>query len=496
LTPDLGATGKIMITTLQVLSESERDQVHEHTLALLAKTGLRVDTHTGRQLLSQAGAKIDEATRRVRFPRRLVEEALRIAPRQFSLGGRRSGWSFPMNAGRCLLTADGETVAIYEPGSVVRRQPTLEDWQTITTLLDAVDEIGVYWKTVDYNPSLPTSSPAALAGWLAYWRMIFQHFSKHVQESPQTPEQTHWMLEVLQIVFGSQETIRRLHPVSFLLCPLSPLVLEETFTEAYLATAGWDIPLAVMPMPLMGSTSPASLIATIVQGNAEVLAVLCLAQAAAPGAPVIYAPALSAIDPRSGRYTGGGIEHALLSAAAVEMGRYYGLPVQASTGGSDPWVPGIQTSYERALNWALPSLAWPDILVGPGALGGTTIFSFEQFLLDLEVFRRCQRLRQGVAAAAEKEPETLWLDYAYEAVAPGGNFLSLRATRRIMHSEEWYISHLGYHGTYEQWLAAGQPDILNETRQKIHQLLAQHRPMPLEENALKALAQLEARARG
>ena len=37
-----------MKTFLQVLSEDERAQVHERTLRILAKTGLRVDTAGGR----------------------------------------------------------------------------------------------------------------------------------------------------------------------------------------------------------------------------------------------------------------------------------------------------------------------------------------------------------------------------------------------------------------------------------------------------------------
>ena len=96
-------------------------------------------------------------------------------------------------------------------------------------------------------------------------------------------------------------------------------------------------------------------------------------QAAAPGTPFIYAPALAVMDPRSGRYSAGTIENGLLSAASVEMARYYGLPVEASGGGTDHYVPGIQPGYERALSSLLPVLSWPDILVGPGLLGGSMV---------------------------------------------------------------------------------------------------------------------------
>jgi len=85
-------------THLQLLSEDERASVHERTLKILAETGLRVDTAKGRRVLRSAGAEVDENTHIVRFPRALVEESLRLAPKEFTLGARRPGWDLPMNA--------------------------------------------------------------------------------------------------------------------------------------------------------------------------------------------------------------------------------------------------------------------------------------------------------------------------------------------------------------------------------------------------------------
>ena len=124
-----------------------------------------------------------------------------------------------------------------------------------------------------------------------------------------------------------------------------------------------------MPLPMMGSTGSASLISTLVLANCEVLATLCLVQAAAPGTPIIYAPAPSVMDPYSGRYSGGEVEHALLGAAVTAMARYYDLPSETSTGGTRHHIPSIQAGYERALTGHCPPLSWPDLLVGPGLVG-------------------------------------------------------------------------------------------------------------------------------
>ena len=78
-----------METDLKVLSDAEVIQVHERSLSLLATTGIRVDTARGRKIFKSAGADVDAKTRIVRFPRSLIEESLKLAPKKFTLGGRR-----------------------------------------------------------------------------------------------------------------------------------------------------------------------------------------------------------------------------------------------------------------------------------------------------------------------------------------------------------------------------------------------------------------------
>ena len=110
-----------MIANLQVLSENERIEVHERTLKVLWNTGVRVETARGRKILGDAGATVDEDSHIVHFPRSLVEEALHLAPRRFSLGGRRPGWYLSMNDGECTLLADGGAFMVLDSG--IRQTP-------------------------------------------------------------------------------------------------------------------------------------------------------------------------------------------------------------------------------------------------------------------------------------------------------------------------------------------------------------------------------------
>lgn len=474
-----------METRLQVLSQQERDEVHERTLYLLANVGVRVDTVQGRQYLKEAGAEVEEDDKIVCFPRDLVEEALRLAPKEFSLGARRPGWDLAMNAGECTLVADGEGTTIIDRHSGEHRRANFNDWMEATRLLDALDEIGVFWSMTSSG-----SDDLSVSNLVHYWRSIFLNFSKHVQDSLPGAAYATWFLEVLQIIFGDRDAIRKRHPFSFLLCPQSPLIIDEQFADAYLALLGWDIPVAIMPMPLMGGTAPGSLISSVILGNCEVLATMCLLQAAAPETPVIYAPALAIMNPRTGFYSGGAIENAVLSSAAIEMGRYYRLPVQGSGGGTDQFIPGIQAGYERALTAMMPMLSWPDLMVGPGLLGGSMILSFEQLLIDIEIFRMNRQSHRGIDAGEEQ-----WLDEVIERVGPAGSFLGERSTVDGIRSGAWLTGRLGVHEPLQTWKEAGKPTILEEVKEMVETILRGHKPLPVDIHVERALDEVYQRAK-
>ena len=475
-----------MTTTVAVLTPEQRELVHERALEILGRVGVRVDSARARRLLAGAGASVRAIDGRALLSRDLVEASLAAAPRAFTLGGRRDGWSHPVGEGACSLVVDGEAMSVWDAEVGVRRPPTIADWERATRLCDALDEVGVYWRTTTWDEEGP-------AGVVSSWRRAFGEFGKHVQDAALDADEGRWLLEVLQVVFGDRDAIAARRPFSFLLCPHSPLVLEGPYTDAYLEVAGWGIPVAAMPMPIMGLSGPAGLIATVAVGHAEVLATLCLVQAAAPGTPFLYAPATAVMEPRTGRYGGGAAEHALLGVCTAEMARHVGLPSQASTGGTDHHVPGIQAAYERALNWSLPALAWPDLLVGPGMLGGSTILSTEQLYLDIEVFRRCRRLHAGVASGASSGLDGL-VD-VLARVGPGADFLSERSTRDALRAGEWLLGSPGFHDGYERWEEAGRPDLLAEVRERIDAALATRVPDPLPAEAVRELVRIEARAR-
>jgi trimethylamine---corrinoid protein Co-methyltransferase len=468
----------------EVLSAEEREQVHERTLSVLERVGVRCDTDEGRRILAEAGACVDHETRIVRFPPELVERSLAAAGRHFTLGGRRPGFGFAVNRGEHTLLADGGATSVFDATLGCCRPTTHDDWLAATRLLDALDDVGLYWSPTEYPPDFATPT-----GFVRFYVDVFSNFSKHVQDAYGTRQLTPWFKEIVDILFGGRDRVRELAPFSFLLTPTSPLIIERDFTDAWLSLRDYGLPVAIMPMPLQGATAPGTRLATLLAANCETVAALCLVQAAAPGTPVLYAPTPAAMDPRTGLLAGGAIEHAVSCAACTEMARFYGLGAESSGSSTQTFVPDLQTALEKANNILPATLSDPDILCGPGLLAGSTVLSLEQILLDVLEWRQARQACTGVPVR-----DDLWLDDVLAAVGPGGSFLGERSTRVNIRTGEWRLNEFGMFGGHDAWRAAGSPTTLDHARRKVEEILGEHKSLPLDEDVIAALAELQKRA--
>jgi len=79
-----------MKATLNFLSGDEIERIHEASLRILKETGIRVDSEKVRKLLAKNGAVVNDKI--VKIPSSLVEEAIKKAPQEITLGARDSKW--------------------------------------------------------------------------------------------------------------------------------------------------------------------------------------------------------------------------------------------------------------------------------------------------------------------------------------------------------------------------------------------------------------------
>jgi trimethylamine:corrinoid methyltransferase-like protein len=111
-------------------------------------------------------------------------------------------------------------------------------------------------------------------------------------------------------------------------------------------------------------------------------------------------------------------------------------------------------------------------------------------LMDVEIFRRCARLHEGIHTPADR-----WLDSVVAEVGPGGNFLNQKSTLQSLRDGKFYLSEMGFHDTYENWKKAGMPDIVDQIQEVTRKVLKNHQPLPLDPHADRELVRLESRVR-
>ena len=66
---------------LKVLSEQEVSTIYEKCLHILANKGVKVDHLEGLNILDKAGAQVNFENQQVRFPKDIVESALKSVPK-------------------------------------------------------------------------------------------------------------------------------------------------------------------------------------------------------------------------------------------------------------------------------------------------------------------------------------------------------------------------------------------------------------------------------
>lgn len=137
-----------LLHTLDVLSPEAVERVHDQTLHILDEVGIQIDSNQIRKRLGEAGARIDDGTKQVHFPSRLVEDALARAPRSFVMSSRAPGADLVVDGGQGYLTSDGCAANVIDLETGEPRPSTKHDLGQISKLADALPEIGFLWQSV------------------------------------------------------------------------------------------------------------------------------------------------------------------------------------------------------------------------------------------------------------------------------------------------------------------------------------------------------------
>ncbi len=450
------------------LSDQDMQRVNETALQALESIGLADAIPSCVERVTAAGGHVDDHGRLL-FPRALVEDTLAKAARNITLHGRIPEHDLQLCGTKVYFGTAGAAVHIAESETRTYRESTLADLYDMARLVDRMDHIHFFQRPVvardieEPRENDINTCYACLAG-----------TTKHIGTSFVDPDHLRETVRMLHEIAGSEAAWRARPFVSLSCCfVVPPLRFASDACRCLEAAVMEGMPILLLAAGQAGATSPAPIAGALVQEVAEVLAGLVYVNLIRPGHPAIFGPWPFISDLRTGAMSGGSGEQAVLMAACGQMARFYDLPGGVAAGMSDSKLPDPQSGFEKAYTTALAGHAGANLVYESAGMHASLLgASLESLVIDNDMLGAVQRTIRGL----ELDDDSLSLESMRDVCVDGpSHFLGHAQTMARMQKDYLYPL-VADRSSPKEWEERGKPDLLEQARAKVREILAEHHP--------------------
>ena len=150
----------------RLFDDSQLAEIHQASLEILRRTGVRVHHGGALDLLSAAGCTINDGNL-VKFPAAVVEEALKTAPSKIVLYGRDGGPRVHLEGRRTFFGTGSDLPNILDLETGERRLSLLSDVADTARLADSLPNLDFVM-----SMALPSDVPSATSDRRSFLAMI------------------------------------------------------------------------------------------------------------------------------------------------------------------------------------------------------------------------------------------------------------------------------------------------------------------------------------
>ena len=454
--------------TYKPLSDQDLARIHDTVLSILANIGFSAVTEEIREIATAKGAHLN-AHGRLCFPRALVEDVLAGAASEVVYHGRDPARTIRSGGNRVYFATSGEAVRFVDAASGEYRPSTMLDLYDFWRMGDYLDHIDFCGQQVVATDICEDARLHSLNIAYAGAAATSKPFSISLADAAMVGE----VEQLWDMVLGATGAFRDRPFAAIGVCPVvSPLRFGPDTSAVLCEAARRGLPVSACTAPQAGATAPAALAGALAQCTAEALAIVVLVNLINPGGPVDFGPWTFVSDLRTGAFTGGGGEEAVLQAAAGQIARFYGLPGISAAGMTDAKRPDYQAGYEKGMTITMSALAGANMICEcAGMMGSLFGCSLESMVMDNDLIGAIQRSLRGI----EVNDETLSYEVIERTVLGPCHYLGTEQTLALMQTEYLY-PRVADRSSLSEWQYQGSPELLASARRRVREIMSTHYP--------------------
>ncbi|MEL7098002.1 MAG: trimethylamine methyltransferase family protein [Pseudomonadota bacterium] len=458
------------------LRTSEADRIVATAFELLERLGMgEVPDGLAAQLMRAGCIMLPNG--RVSIPPAVVERAIADAPKRFTLHGRDPARSIEVGGDAVHFGTGGAAVEVLDVDTGLYRAASLRDLHDFTRLQDGLDHVSWFTRcciATDMADEWLLDLNTAYA--------LMAHTTKPVATAFTLAEHVAPLVELFRMAgdFDARPFVKaHISPV------ISPMRFGADAVAVTEACIAHNIPLSCITAAQAGATAPATLAGFLAQSLAETLASLVMVQVIRPGHPMVFSNWPLVIDLRTGAFTGGGGETALLNAASAQVINHLGLPSGVAACMTDAKAIDAQYGVEKAMTATAAALGGGNLIYESAGMTASLLgASFEAFVLDAEMHAQIMRMLRGV----EVTDAALDIDAITEAVLGEGHFLGGAQTIAAMERDYVYPA-LADRASPASWAEDGARTAWDRAREDVRARLAEPERAYLDASQMAQMAE-------
>jgi len=455
------------------LSDDQLELLHEASLEILTRTGMRFYDQEALDLFKKAGGEVTHGNL-VRIPPHRVEWALRSAPKNITIYDRNGRRVMELGGYRSYFGVGSDCMSIYDPYTGQHRKAVLQDVIHGVRLVDALPNLDFVMSMF-----LPSDVPEE-----SYERrqmaVMLQESTKPIVFVGLEAASTVFAIEMAAAAAGGLEQLQRYPFVVNYVNTVSSFKHNQESVQRLLYAAERNIPTIYAPGNIRGLIAPITAAGALALSNAGHLAGLVLSQLKREGSPFLR--------PRPG-----GSEMDMSTMVSLytapdggpfgwDLAHYYGIPTFGAAGCSDAKVFDAQAAAEAALLLFENTLNGANLIHDVGYLDCAMTGSLELVAFCDELIGWLRRYFRKL----EISEETLALDLIHE-IGPDGHFIEAKHTLRHVR-EDWRPT-LSDRLDYRRWFDAGATTQQQRANDRVREIIENHRAEPLPDAVIQKIKQ-------